>query len=45
MFSKSNLMECSKASGRNANRVILYEDAAKKQLQELIMNMTLHVEK
>jgi len=29
-------LECSEASGRNANKVILYEDAAKKQLQEFI---------
>lgn len=29
-------MECSKARGRNANKVVLYEDAAKKQLQEFI---------
>lgn len=29
-------MKCSKASGRNANKVVLYEDAAKKQLQEFI---------
>lgn len=27
---------CSEACGRNANKVILYEDAAKKQLQEFI---------
>lgn len=26
----------SEASGRNANKVVLYEDAAKKQLQEFI---------
>lgn len=29
--------ECSEASGRNANRVVLYEDASKKQLQEFIL--------
>jgi len=29
-------LECSEASGRNANKVILYEDAAKKQVQEFI---------
>lgn len=28
--------ECSDAIGRNANKVVLYEDAAKKQLQEFI---------
>lgn len=28
--------ECSDASGRNANKVVLYEDSAKKQLQEFI---------
>lgn len=28
--------ECSEASGRNADKVVLYEDAAKKQLQEFI---------
>lgn len=30
------MTECSKACGRNANKVVLYEDAAKKQLQEFI---------
>lgn len=30
------LTENSEASGRNANKVVLYEDAAKKQLQEFI---------
>ncbi|KAF1891797.1 hypothetical protein Lal_00031606 [Lupinus albus] len=30
----ARIFSASKASGRNANRVILYEDAAKKQLQE-----------
>lgn len=29
-------MECSEANGRNANKVVFYEDAAKKQLQEFI---------
>ena len=29
-------MECSEANGRNANKVVLYEDAAKKQLQEFV---------
>lgn len=27
---------CSESNGRNANKVVLYEDAAKKQLQEFI---------
>lgn len=36
IFTKLNVMECSRASGRNANKVVLYEDAAKKQLQEFI---------
>lgn len=30
------LAKCSEANGRNANKVVLYEDAAKKQLQEFI---------
>lgn len=30
------MIECSEANGRNANKVVLYEDAAKKQLQEFI---------
>ena len=30
------LIQCSEANGRNANKVVLYEDAAKKQLQEFI---------
>jgi len=29
-------IENSEANGRNANKVVLYEDAAKKQLQEFI---------
>jgi hypothetical protein len=28
--------ECRDASGRNANKVVLYEDSSKKQLQEFI---------
>lgn len=27
---------CSESNGRNANKVVLYEDAAKKQLQEFV---------
>lgn len=30
------MLECSEANGRNANTVVLYEDAAKRQLQEFI---------
>lgn len=30
------VIENSEANGRNANKVVLYEDAAKKQLQEFI---------
>lgn len=32
----ARVFSSSKASGRNANKVVLYEDAAKKQLQEFI---------
>ncbi|KAJ0987201.1 hypothetical protein J5N97_005557 [Dioscorea zingiberensis] len=32
----SRLFACCEANGRNAHRVVLYEDAAKKQLQEFI---------
>lgn len=31
-----HLHRCSEANGRNANKVTLYEDAAKKQLKEFI---------
>lgn len=30
---------CSEANGRNANKIVLYEDAAKKQLQEFISTL------
>lgn len=36
MFRLFDFLECSEASGRNANKVVLYEDAAKKKLQEFI---------
>lgn len=36
MFVKLLVVSCSEANGRNANKIILYEDAAKKQLQEFI---------
>lgn len=36
MFMLLDFHECSDASGRNANKVVLYEDSAKKQLQEFI---------
>ncbi|CAI0425112.1 unnamed protein product [Linum tenue] len=32
----TRMFSCSEANGRNANKVVLYEDAAKKQLQEFI---------
>lgn len=36
LLMKGYLTECSEANGRNASKVVLYEDAAKKQLQEFI---------
>lgn len=36
VFMLLDFRDCSDASGRNANKVVLYEDASKKQLQEFI---------
>ncbi|XP_024965615.1 DNA mismatch repair protein MSH6 isoform X2 [Cynara cardunculus var. scolymus] len=33
----AHIFSCSEANGRNSSKVVLYEDAAKKQLQEFIM--------